>query len=128
VRVGVIAIRSGNPTTTEPWEWRCGFYPGGDPGECTYGTADTFEQARAEFEAAWTVFLSKRTEPDFQEWRDHRDSTAQKYAAWARGEKMPSQMPNSMMRCPCGEMFDSHDPAGSYAHRVHIYAARRGAR
>jgi hypothetical protein len=25
VRVGVIAIRSGNPTTTEPWEWRVGF-------------------------------------------------------------------------------------------------------
>jgi hypothetical protein len=29
-----------------------------------------------------------------------------------------------MMRCPCGERFDSHDPAGSYVHRGHIYAAQ----
>jgi hypothetical protein len=36
---------------------------------------------------------------------------------WARGEKLPSQLPNSMMRCPCGERFDSHDPAESYVHR-----------
>jgi hypothetical protein len=26
--------------------------------------------------------------------------------------------------CPCGERFDSHDPAGSYVHREHIYAAQ----
>jgi hypothetical protein len=25
-------------------------------------------------------------------------------------------------RCPCGVTFDSHDLAGSYAHRRHIYA------
>jgi hypothetical protein len=25
-------------------------------------------------------------------------------------------------------MFDSHDPAGSYGHRVHIYAAERAKR
>jgi hypothetical protein len=30
--------------------------------------------------------------------------------------------PDTMMRCPCGITFDSHDPAGSYAHRQHIYA------
>ncbi|HWX62482.1 hypothetical protein [Bradyrhizobium sp.] len=74
------------------------------------------------------MFLSRRTEADFQAWRDHRDCTARKYEMWARGEKLPSQMPNSMMRCPCGEEFDSHDPAGSYSHRQHIYAAQRAAR
>jgi hypothetical protein len=125
VHVGTIAMRSGNPTTTEPWEWRCGFYPGSNPGECTYGTASTFDQARADFEAAWGVFLSKRTDADFQEWRDHRDDTAQKYAALERGEKVPTRLPNSMMRCACGEMFDSHNPAASYSRRVHIYAAQR---
>jgi hypothetical protein len=26
-------------------------------------------EARADFEAAWRVFLSKRSEADFQEWR-----------------------------------------------------------
>jgi hypothetical protein len=53
--VGTIAIRSG-------WGWSCGFYPGSHPGECTNGSAAT--------EAAWRVFLSNRTEADYQEWRD----------------------------------------------------------
>ncbi len=39
------------------------------------GTAASFEEARAEFEAAWRMFLSNRTEADFQEWRDQRDWT-----------------------------------------------------
>jgi hypothetical protein len=30
----------------------------------------TFEEARADFERAWHVFLSKRTEADFRAWRD----------------------------------------------------------
>jgi hypothetical protein len=68
------------------------------------------------------VFLSNRTEADFQAWRDAWDWHQRKYAMWERGELLPSQKPNSMMRCPCGETFDSHDPAGSYVHRVHIYA------
>lgn len=101
------------------------FYPGSNPGECISGTATTFDQARAAFEAAWPVFLSKRTEANFQAWRDDRDSTAHKYAMRARGGNLPSQLPNSMMRCPCGELFDSHDLAGSYVHGVHIYAAER---
>jgi hypothetical protein len=42
---------------------------------------------------------------------------------WERGEKLPSQIPTTMMGCPCGVRFDSHDPAGSYVHRQHIYAA-----
>jgi hypothetical protein len=29
VRVGAISERTGD---TEPWEWRCGFYPGSEPG------------------------------------------------------------------------------------------------
>jgi hypothetical protein len=40
------------------------------------------------------------------------------YAMWKRGDKMPSQKPNALMRFPCGETFDSHD----YVHREHIYA------
>jgi len=40
--------------------------------------AATFDQARADFEAAWRVFLSKRTESDFQAWRDQRDWTTRK--------------------------------------------------
>jgi hypothetical protein len=43
-----------------------GFYPGSRPGECTNGTAATFEQARLVFERAWAVFLARRTEADFK--------------------------------------------------------------
>jgi hypothetical protein len=89
------------------------------------GSAATFEQARADFEAAWKVFLSNRTEADFQEWRHQRDFMAEKYAMWERGEKLPSQIPSSMMTCPRGERFDSHDPEGSYVHRGHIYERDR---
>jgi hypothetical protein len=122
VHVSTIGIRAGIPHDKDPWGWSCGFYPGSDPGEYQYGTASDFNQARADFEAAWRVFSVKRTEDDYQAWRDQRDRTAAKYAAWERGEKLPSQMPSSLMRCPCGEKFDSHDVQGSYIHRGHIYA------
>jgi hypothetical protein len=123
VHAGTIARRTGNPNDSDPWEWSCGFYPGCRPGEHTHGTAETFDQARADFEKAWKVFLANRTEADFQEWRDQRDWTAPKYAMWERGEKLPSQIPTTMMGCPCGVRFDSHDPARSYVHRQHICAA-----
>jgi hypothetical protein len=86
--------------------------------------AQTFNLARADFDAAWKALLPTLTEADFQRWRDARDWTAKKYAMWERGELLPSQKPSSWMGCPCGERFDSHDPAGSYVHREHIYAAQ----
>jgi hypothetical protein len=98
VRVGTIAKRSGNPHDTEPWEWRCGFYPGSRPGECTSGTAESFDEARADFGRAWNAFLSKRTEAEFHAWRDQRDWTDRKYAIWKRNERLPSQTPSSQRR------------------------------
>jgi hypothetical protein len=118
IQAGTIAARAGTPRDTNPWEWSCGFHPG----EQHNGTAATFVDARARFEQARRVLLSKRTEADFQEWREQRDLHQHKYAMWERGELLPSQKPNSMMRCPCGVTFDSHDPAASYVHRRHIYA------
>ena len=44
VHAGTIAIRSGIPYDEEPWGWRCGFYPGSKPGECTAGTTASFDQ------------------------------------------------------------------------------------
>jgi hypothetical protein len=99
-----------------------------EPGEHQDGTAANFERARAEFEAAWLRILPALTEADFQAWRDQRDWTERKYAAWARGEKLPTQFPSSMMGCPCGARFDSHDSAGSYVHRQYIYAAETARR
>jgi hypothetical protein len=89
VRVGTIALRTGIPHHEQPWGWACGFYSGCHPRECTDGTSDTFDEARAEFEAAWRVFLSKRTPADFQACRDQRDWTAEKYRRFDRHEPMP---------------------------------------
>lgn len=49
VQVGSIGLRSGNPIGSDPWQWRCGFYPGSNPGDCTSGTAPTLDCARAAF-------------------------------------------------------------------------------
>jgi hypothetical protein len=123
VHVGTIAIRAGIPHDEDPWGWSCGFYPGCHPGEHTYGSADTFDQARADFEAAWRVFSAKRSEADYQAWRDQRDFTSRKYAMWKRGERFPSQLPNFLMRCPCGETFDSHQLECNLIHDPHITTA-----
>jgi hypothetical protein len=89
VRASTIMARVGNPHDTEPWEWHCGFYPRSRPGECTTGTAETFDHARAEFKAACRVFFANRTEADFQVWRDQEPWTAEKYRRFDRGERMP---------------------------------------
>ena len=86
VVVGSIAACVGSAAPM--WQWRCGFYPGPRPGECTSGTAASFDQARADFEAAWRMFLAKRTPDDFQAWRDQRDWTQRKYAAWDAGQRV----------------------------------------
>jgi hypothetical protein len=70
-------------------------------------------------------FSARRTPADYQAWRDARDWTTRKYAMWERGERMPSQIPSSIMPCPCGARFDSHQPDESYPHRQHIYAKQQ---
>jgi len=80
VRVGTIAKRIGIPPGEDPWGWACGFYPGRHPREQAHGTAAPFDQARAEFDEAWRVFLSNRTEVDFDAWRKQCDWSTWKYA------------------------------------------------
>jgi hypothetical protein len=103
VRVGTIAIRSGNPFATDPWQWRCGFYPGSLPGDCASGTAASFGEARDAFELAWRVFLANRTEADFDEYRKHRAWTAWKYAMWDSGCKLPTQFASGRSICFCAQ-------------------------
>ena len=114
--------RRRSPVDVDKWQWRCGFYPGSEPGEHRHGTATDFFTGRREFEAAWREFSAKKTEADYQEWRDQRDRTVRKYASWARGEKPPSL--SSMMRCACGVRFDSHVLRQNLIHLPHIYAAQ----
>jgi hypothetical protein len=105
VRAGTIAKRVGIPNDEDPWGWFCGFYPGCHPGEQTTGTAETFEQARADFEEAWRVFLSNRTEDDFSEWRQHQAFTAWKYRMWNTSRRMPTQTTDGRSTCFCGAVL-----------------------
>jgi len=92
-------------------------------------TAATFDEARADFERAWQVFLSNRTDADFQAWREQRDWTERKYALWDAGKRLepPSHGPGKpcsrFMKCPCGEVFDMHGPEAVLVHAPHISAA-----
>jgi hypothetical protein len=121
VHVGTIALRTGIPHDEDPWGWSCGFYPGSHPGECTNGSAATFDLARAGFETAWRVFLAKRTEADFQAWRRERAWTAWKYAMWDAGCKLPTQSAEGRSRCFCGEAIDIPGTP------PHVYAAHLSA-
>jgi hypothetical protein len=57
--------------------------------ECTDGTATTFDQARAEFEALGEYFRLSGREADYQASRDARDWTERKYALWDAGKRLP---------------------------------------
>jgi hypothetical protein len=106
VHVGTIALRSGCPIDVDQWSWSCGFYLGVEPGEHQDGTAVDFEQARADFEAAWLRILPALTETDLQAWRDERDSTAWKYSMRDAGMQMPTQLASGRSRCFCGSEID----------------------
>ena len=60
----------------------------------------------------------------FDEYRRDREHRAEIRAIHARGERLPSEMPSSLMHCVCGVTFDRYRPAESYDHRLHIYAAQ----
>jgi hypothetical protein len=124
VRIGSIGERAGVPNSSPQWGWNCGFYPGMEPGTHRNGIAATFEDARAAFEAAWQAILPKLTGAQFDEYRYSVASKAEIRAMRARGKKLPTELPNSFMRCVCGVKFDSHKPEESYEHRAHIYAAQ----
>jgi hypothetical protein len=124
VHVGSVGERAGVPVHVHQWKWSAGFYPGCEPGEHRSGTATDFAAARREFEVAWHELSATKTEADYRAWRDDRDMKADIRARRARGEKLDSEIPSSMMRCFCGVSFDSHKPAESFDHRAHIYAAQ----
>ena len=104
------------------------FYPGLEPGQYQDGTGKDFEAARAGFEEAWNCLLPSLTEAAFDEYRRHREFHEEIRDKRARGEKLETEFPSSMMRCVCGVMFDSHKPDESYEHRGHLYAAQAGAK
>jgi hypothetical protein len=123
VRVGTIARRAGCPVDVDQWEWRCGFYPGIEPGGHRDGTARDFDQARLDFEAAWRAVLPGLSDADFDQWRHQRDFTTWKYAMWDSGMRMPTQMSSGRSRCFCGAPIDI---MGVGAHVLNAHSAPVG--
>ena len=124
VRIGAIGRRAGVPVDVDQWGWSLAFYPGLEPGQHRSGSAQTFDQARSDFEAAWTSLLPEIPADAFDEYRRDREHRAEIRVTHARGNTLPSETPSSLMRCVCGVTFDSHKPAENYEHRLHIYAAQ----
>jgi hypothetical protein len=102
VCVGWIGERAGVPKGVAQWGWHCGFYPLTHRGIRADGVADTFDQARSEFEVAWRDYLPRCTDADFAEHRYQRAATAWKYSMWDAGCKMPMQTVDDRSRCFCG--------------------------
>jgi hypothetical protein len=86
------------------------------------GTAATFDQARADFEEAWRVFLADRSEADFDEYRKHRAWTAWNYAMWDSGCQLPTQLVSGQSRCFCGAVIDIKGMS-QHVHVAHMEAA-----
>jgi hypothetical protein len=107
VQVGTIAIRAGVPADVDQWGWQCGFYPPSHRGQHIEDTAASYDQARADFEAAWRVYLPKCREADFEQYRRQRAWTAWKYAMHDAGLKLPTQSADSRSRCFCGAAIDT---------------------
>lgn len=106
IHVGEIAVRPGVPVNADQWGWNVGFYPPNHHGRSESGTAATFDQARADFEAAWLAYLPLCTEVDFTEHRRQRAFTAWKYRMHDTGKPLPTQLASGRSRCFCGAEID----------------------
>jgi hypothetical protein len=105
IRVGTIGRRAGVPVEVDQWGWSCGFYPGLEPRQHRSGSASTFDQARADFEAAWAGLLPQIPSGAFEEYRRDREHRAEIQAIHGRGERLPSERPSSLMRCALRRHF-----------------------
>jgi hypothetical protein len=119
VRVGAIGERAGVPKDVEQWGWHCGFYPVSHRGVSTDGVAETFDQARAAFEAAWRGYLPRCTDADFDAYRYQQAFTAWKYAMWDAGCKMPTQTVTGATKCFCGVMINNRT-SGDHIRACHM--------
>jgi hypothetical protein len=116
VVVGHIGRRGGVPVTASQWGRSVGFYPGCEPGQHRSGVAESFEVARAGFEADWHQLLSQLSETAFDECRRSRAFHAWKDRMWASGCRLPTQERSGRSCCFCGASI-------SVACDEHIYAS-----
>jgi hypothetical protein len=88
VRVGFTTERSGNPYRTDRFALAMWDLPRQRAGRGSRRYSRHLRRSKAAFEAAWCDYLPPRTEADFDEWRNDRDGTAQKYAMWDAGKQL----------------------------------------
>jgi hypothetical protein len=124
VQVGTIAQQDWdpNPERSGIWKWSCGFYPL-HRDECFRGEARDFDTARAGFDAAWKVFLPRRTEAEFEACRRQKQWTANKYALWDAGYR--NKLGRGPIQCACGAMFNPGIHEETMAHIEHITGRAR---
>jgi hypothetical protein len=115
VGVGGIGRRAGVPIHVDQWEWSCGFYPLSNRGISAGGTAETFEQARNAFAAAWLALEPKIEETDYAENRRQRAWTAWKYQMHDANLPLPTQLASGHARCFCGVEIDNRGMDGHVA-------------
>lgn len=93
VRVG--QMRHVNTTGNQmTWQWACW-------GGAT-GAADTFDAARAAFQAEWDRVAPTVTDAERDRFRLQEAFTAWKYAMHDAGCRMPTQSPEGWSVCFCG--------------------------
>jgi hypothetical protein len=122
VRVGAISKRSGAPRHVPQWRWDCGFYPGIEPGQHQEGVAETFEEARSEFQVAWERLQSVMAADALDRYRKWWEGDQRRWQLIREGWKPPQWA--GEMTCACGTRFNSWVPAQSQEHCPHIYAAQ----
>ena len=129
VPVGWIGIRSGVPVNVAQWGWRCGFYPGMEPGQHRDGSANTFRSARAAFLFAWRQVLPSLGEANFEAYRREHAFHRWRRRMWDEGLKMPTQLASGQSKCFCGVAINLENTE-QHVYRKHmdLYEIRRGPR
>jgi hypothetical protein len=109
VRIGTIGKRVGVPIEVDQWGWSLGFRPRTRTASIRLGC--NLRPARAVFEAEWAALRPQIPAGAFEEYRRDSQHRGEIRAILARGERLPSETPSSLMRCVCGVTFDSHKPS-----------------
>jgi hypothetical protein len=117
IHIGTISMRSGVPGSVDQWSWVCSFYPASHRGVYADGTATSFDEACADFEAAWLRLLPEITEDDFDEYRRNRAWTAWLCAMFDSGCTLPTQVCDGRSRCFCGAVI------GLRSMKQHVFTA-----
>ncbi len=117
VPIGWIGIRAGVPTGADQWGWKCGFYPGMEPGTHRDGSEPTFEQARRKFLFAWRQILPTLDDATFEAYRRSRAFHKWKYRMWNEGQQLPTQLASGRSKCFCGAAIDLENTS------QHVYEA-----